>query len=60
MDNAFNWAAKHNKLRVSEIHGEEEGCLCLSDTFQLLDETGQEIAMNGELEVDEPFLQLTF
>ena len=52
MEAAWKWATKTGNLRKSEIHGEEEARLCLSDTFTLLDEEGQEISISGKLEVD--------
>ena len=56
VDSAWQWAAKHNKLRINEVHGEEEACLILSESFQLLDEIGQEINMQGALEMEETLL----
>ncbi|OLQ08610.1 hypothetical protein AK812_SmicGene7863 [Symbiodinium microadriaticum] len=46
----------HQKLRVNAIHQDEEALLILNETFQLIDESGEEINMNGtfELEVDVP------
>ena len=54
---AWKWAAKTSNLRKNEIHGEEEARLCLSDEFQLLDEEGQEICMQGALELDDARMQ---
>ena len=56
VDCAWQWAAKHNKLRINEVHGEEEACLILTETFNLLDETGQEINMQGSLEMEATLL----
>ena len=52
VETAWKWAAKTGNLRKNEIHGEEEARLCLSDTFALLDEEGQEITISGLMEVD--------
>ncbi|CAE7224525.1 unnamed protein product [Symbiodinium sp. CCMP2592] len=54
---AWKWAAKTNNLRKNEIHGEEEARLCLTDEFQLLDEEGQEISIQGALELDDARMQ---
>ena len=35
MDSGFAWAAKNNLVRVNPIHGEEEACLILGDTWQM-------------------------
>lgn len=41
MDSGWAWAAKHNALRVNEIHGEEEAKLILDDTFAFTEEEGE-------------------
>ena len=51
-ETGWKWAAKSGNLRKSEVHGEEEARLCLTDTFTLLDEEGQEVNMAGTIEVD--------
>ena len=56
IDNAFKWAASTNNLRRSKIHGEEEAYLLLSETFELLDEEGHEVAISGNMEVQVPRL----
>ena len=52
MDNAFRWAGEKKLLRVNSVHGEEEAFLVLSETFELLDETGQTTELNGSIEVE--------
>ncbi|CAE7599833.1 unnamed protein product, partial [Symbiodinium sp. KB8] len=49
---AWQWASAHGNLRVNEVHKEEEARLVLSDSFELLDESGQEITMSGTLEME--------
>ena len=49
---AWQWASAHGNLRVNEVHKEEEARLVLSDNFELLDESGQEIAMTGNIEME--------
>ena len=58
IDNAWVWAAARNKLRVNEVHKDEEASLILSETFQLLDECGQEVAIDGEMAVDDSNLHI--
>ena len=41
MDSSWAWAAKHNALRVSEIHGEEEAKLVLEEGFSFKEEEGE-------------------
>ena len=51
-DAAWAWAASHNRLRTNAVHQEEEAQLILSETFELLDECGQEINMSGEFQLE--------
>ncbi|CAE6946962.1 unnamed protein product [Symbiodinium sp. CCMP2456] len=53
VDNAFRWAGEKKLLRVNSVHGEEEAFLVLSETFELLDETGQTTELNGSIEVED-------
>ena len=55
IDAAWSWAASHGLLRTNEIHKEQEAKLILSDSFELQDETGQEIALNGTIEAEDLF-----
>ncbi|CAE7265711.1 unnamed protein product [Symbiodinium pilosum] len=50
---AWEWARNHGRLRVNKIHQEEEAWLVLSESFQLADETGQEIDLRGTLEAED-------
>lgn len=50
---AWQWARERNLLRINEIHREEEARLILNEEFQMVDETGQEISMEGSLELQE-------
>ena len=59
-DNGFQWAAAHGKLRINNVHKEEEACLILSESFELLDETGQEITLEGGFEVEEAWINVGF
>ena len=49
---AWTWASANGRLRRNPIHQEEEALLVLSESFQLLDETGSEINMSGTMEVE--------
>ena len=51
---AFEWAKSHGLLRVNEVHKEEEARLVLSDTFELLDESGTQVNMEGSVEMEDP------
>eukprot|EP00439_Symbiodinium_sp_Y106_P052295 s454_g7.t1 len=53
VEKAWVWAHEHKVLRKNEVHGEEEARLILSEDFDLLDEEGQEISMNGALEMED-------
>ncbi|CAE7264460.1 unnamed protein product, partial [Symbiodinium pilosum] len=50
---AWQYAAAHNLLRVNKIHKEEEARLVLNETFQMIDETGSQITMEGSFEVED-------
>ena len=58
VDRAWVWAQKTGNLRRSEIHGEEEARLLLSDTFQLLDEEGQELQLSGTIDMEVSWLNV--
>ncbi|CAE7794199.1 unnamed protein product [Symbiodinium sp. KB8] len=53
VEKAWVWANEHKVLRKNEVHGEEEAKLILSEDFDLLDEEGQEISMNGSVEMED-------
>ena len=53
IENAWRWAAARQLLRKSPIHGEEEATLVLSESFELLDEQGESMSMNGSIEMEE-------
>ena len=57
VEKAWVWANEHKVLRKNEVHGEEEAKLILSEDFDLLDEEGQEISMNGSVEMEVPRLR---
>ena len=38
---------------LMEIHREEEARLILNEEFQMVDESGQEVTMQGGLEIEE-------
>ena len=53
ISNAWKWAdEKPGRKRVSEIHGEEEICIVLKDSFAFMEEEGEEIGMEGGLEIE--------
>lgn len=49
MDAGFDWASKHNLVRTSPIHGEEEAKLVLGDSFQMKEEEGEETNQTGSM-----------
>eukprot|EP00439_Symbiodinium_sp_Y106_P036577 s5778_g4.t1 len=51
-DCAFQWAQLNNRLRTNAIHQDEEALLILNETYQLVDESGEEINMSGEFELE--------
>ncbi|CAE7278322.1 unnamed protein product, partial [Symbiodinium pilosum] len=53
IENAWRWAAARQLLRKSPIHGEEEATLVLSESFELLDEQGESMSMNGSIEMED-------
>ncbi|CAE7331084.1 CML24 [Symbiodinium necroappetens] len=53
VEKAWQWAHKNNCLRKNEIHGEEEALLVLSDSYELLDQEGQELSMAGTIEMED-------
>ena len=53
-DSAFAWAQTHSKIRTNPVHGEQEALLVLNESFQLVDETGSTIQMQGQLEMEDP------
>ena len=57
---AFQWAKTNNRLRVNAIHQDEEALLILNETFQLIDESGEEINMNGTFELEVGLPELIF
>ena len=53
IESAFAWASANGLVRVNPVHGEEEARLILSDTFEVTDETGSMIEMEGNMEVED-------
>ena len=49
---AWQWASSTGNLRVHEVHKEEEARLILNDNFEMLDETGEEIVLSGNMELE--------
>ena len=56
MESAWKWAASTGNLRRSEIHGEEEAYLLLSETYELLDQEGHEVQISGSFEMQVAWL----
>ena len=52
VEKAWQWAHANKCLRKNEIHGEEEALLMQSDSYELLDEEGQELTMQGTIEME--------
>ena len=50
---AWSWAGANGQLRINPIHKEEEARLILSETFELQDETGCLINMEGNFEAED-------
>lgn len=53
MDNAWEWAEKHNKKRKNQVHGEEEICFVLDDEFLFRAESGESMSLQGSFELQE-------
>ena len=53
INNAFDWARENGHLRTNHIHREEEAQLVLSDTFELMDETGSSMDLSGGMEMQD-------
>ena len=52
--NAWAWAdLKPGRKRVNEVHGEEEIRFILNDTFEFLEESGDEITQTGSWEMED-------
>ena len=45
---------------MNAIHQDEEALLILNETFQLIDESGEEINMNGTFELEVGLPELIF
>lgn len=52
-DNAFDWAAKQNFLRMNEIHGEQEAKLILTDGFTYEQTEKEETLQTARMEVED-------
>ena len=52
-DNAFDWAAKNNFLRMNEIHGEQEAKLILEDGFSYEQTEKEETLQTARMEVED-------
>lgn len=54
VDNAFEWAKSKGLLRTNPVHGEIEAKLVLSESFEIVDETGATTELSGTIEAEEP------
>ena len=52
-DNAFDWAAKNNFLRMNEVHGEQEAKLILEDGFSYEQTEKEETLQTARMEVED-------
>ena len=59
-DTGFEWATRHNLVRMSPIHGEQEAKLVLEDGFSFNTVEGETTQQSSRLEVEEPCLQLVW
>ena len=50
-DRSFDWARARNLTRTNEVHGEEEACLVLEDSFAVNEQTGWEGTETGATEL---------
>ena len=50
----FAWATANGLVRKNPVHQEEEAKLVISETFELQDQTGTEISLSGNFEVEDP------
>ncbi|CAE7395083.1 unnamed protein product [Symbiodinium necroappetens] len=53
VDNAFEWAKSKNFIRKNPIHGEQEAKLVLSESFEIVDETGATTELSGSIEAED-------
>lgn len=59
VDNAFEYATKHNLIRTNEMHGEVEAKLILEDGFSHEHKEEESSVSKSNLVVEEPYLQFT-
>ena len=57
---AFQWAASKNLVRRNPVHKDEEARLIIGEDFELLDETGQEVRMEGSVELEDRSATCTY
>ena len=53
VERAFQWAERHKKTRVNEVHGEPEAFLLISDTVALTSTDIEENEQSGAIEVED-------
>lgn len=53
LDKTFAWGKQTNNLRTNSVHGEEEVRMILSDTFEALDKSIEEVDRGGTIQVED-------
>ena len=53
LDSTFAWGKKTNNLRTNSVHGEEEVRMVLSDTFEALDKSIEEVNRSGTIHIED-------
>ena len=55
IQNAWNWADQQaGRKRRNPVHGEEEIRFVLNDTFEWMEEEGEEMCQEGGIEMEDP------
>lgn len=55
VDRSWQWAKQRNLWRQNAIHGEEEICIVLDDTFAYNDEQGFQSSQQGRMEMEDNY-----
>ena len=53
VEKAFAWADSNKKIRVNQMHGEQEAFLVLSDSFAFTSSDIEESTQEGNIEVED-------
>ena len=53
LDRTFAWGKQTNNLRTNSVHGEEEVRMILSECFEALDKSIEEVDRSGTIHVED-------